>query len=95
MLKAEGRAETAQALCQEVSTRAPEAGWAWRRLAFFALEAKDFERAVLCFQTALRADVKHVGCWEGLGSAYQSLARLTAALKVAFLTARLSCCWRD
>ena len=36
----------------------------------------------MCFQTALRVDVKHVGSWEGLGSAYQALARLTAALKV-------------
>ena len=82
LLKAEGRTETAQALCQEFSTRAPAADWAWRRLAYFAIEAADYERAVLCFQTALRVDVKHVGSWEGLGSAYQSLARLTAALKV-------------
>lgn len=82
MLKDEGRADTAEALCQEVSTRAPAATWAWRRLGFFALDASNFERAVLCFQTALRGDVRHVGSWEGLGSAYQSLARLTAALKV-------------
>lgn len=82
LLGAEGRADTAQALCQEVSTRAPGANWAWRRLAFFLLDASNFEKAVLCFQTALRGDVKHVGAWEGLGSAYQSLARLTAALKV-------------
>ena len=79
---AEGRADTAQALCQEVSTRAPGATWAWRRLAFFCLHAGDFEKAVLCFQTALRRDVAHAGAWEGLASAYQSLARLTAALKV-------------
>jgi tetratricopeptide (TPR) repeat protein len=82
LLKDEGRADTAQALCQEVSARAPAATWAWRRLGFFALDASNFERAVLCFQTALRGDVRHVGSWEGLGSAYQSLARLTAALKV-------------
>ena len=82
MLKDEGRADTAQALCQEVSTRAPAATWAWRRLGFFALDASNFEGAVPCFQTALRGDVRHAGSWEGLGSAYQSLARLTAALKV-------------
>ncbi|KAL3133073.1 hypothetical protein ABBQ38_006975 [Trebouxia sp. C0009 RCD-2024] len=81
LLRAEGRADTAQALCQEVSSRAPGATWAWRRLAFFCLHTGDFEKAVLCFQTALRGDVGHAGAWEGLGSAYQSLARLTAALK--------------
>ena len=86
LLKNEGRADTAQALCQEVSTRAPGATWAWRRLGFFALDASDSEKAVLCFQTALRGDVRHVGAWEGLGSAYQSLARLTAALKVSPVT---------
>ena len=85
LLRDEGRADTAQALCQEVSTRAPGAIWAWRRLAFFSLDGGDYEKAVLCFQTALRGDVKHAGAWEGLGSAFQSLARLTAALKVCLL----------
>ena len=85
LLRAEGRADTAQALCQEVSTRAPGAIWAWRRLAFFSLDGGDYEKAVLCFQTALRRDVKNAGAWEGLGFAYQSLARLTAALKVCLL----------
>ena len=93
LLKGEGRADTAQALCREISTRAPGATWAWRRLAFFALDAADFEKAVVCFQTALRGDVKHVGAWEGLGSAYQSLARLTAALKVCpLVSSQLACC---
>ncbi|KAL0025266.1 hypothetical protein WJX77_012112 [Trebouxia sp. C0004] len=81
LLKDEGRADTAQALCQEVSTRAPAATWAWRRLGFFALDTSHCEKAVLFFQTALRGDVRHVASWEGLASAYQSLARLTAALK--------------
>ena len=83
LLRQEGRADTAKALCQEVTGRAPAAVWAWRLLAFYCLEAADYEKAVQCFQTSLRGDVKCAAAWEGLGSAYQSLARLTAALKVS------------
>lgn len=32
-------------------------------------------------QTAIRSDGKHAPAWEGLGAAYHSLGRLTAALK--------------
>ena len=83
LLRQEGRAETAKALCQEVTGRAAAAVWAWRLLGFYSLEAGDYEKAVQCLQTSLRGDVKCAAAWEGLGSAYQSLARLTAALKVS------------
>lgn len=82
LLRQEGRADTAKALCQEVTGRAAAAGWAWRLLGFYHLEGGQHEKAVQCFQTSLRGDVKCAAAWEGLGSAYQSLARLTAALKV-------------
>ena len=62
--------------------RAPRAVWAWCLLGSYSLEAADYEKAVQCFQTGLRGDVKNAAAWEGLGSAYQSLARLTASLKV-------------
>ncbi|KAK9814136.1 hypothetical protein WJX72_001132 [[Myrmecia] bisecta] len=81
LLKAAGSADTALALCEEFTKRAPQALWAWRRLGFLQLQTGQAEAAVVAFQNALRADVGHAAAWEGLGSAYQSLGRLTAALK--------------
>ena len=74
--------QVAQSLCTELTSRAPQATWAWKRLAFYQLAEKQFEAAVATFQTALRNEVGSAEVWEGLGFAYQSLGRLTAALKV-------------
>ena len=62
--------------------RAPRVVWAWCLLGFYSLEAADYEKAVQCFQIGLRGDVKNAAAWEGLGSVYHLLARLTASLKV-------------
>jgi hypothetical protein len=43
------------------------------------------EEAIAAFQTALKGNLKDVGAWEGLASAYQMKGRLTAALKVNLL----------
>ena len=41
------------------------------------------QAAVPAFQSVLRADGTDAAAWEGLASAYLSLSRFTAALKVA------------
>jgi Flp pilus assembly protein TadD len=77
-----GASDRAIALCKEVAGREPRALWAHRSLGFLLLGNGQGDAAVTAFQVALRGDASNARTWEGLGAAYQTLGRLTAALKV-------------
>jgi len=58
------------------------ATWAWRRRGFGQLWREEAGEAATALQTVLRDRPTDAAAWEGLGSAYEALGRLTAALKV-------------
>lgn len=84
LLHAADEVDKERALCQEITTRAPQALWAWRRLGFLQLNSGDAEAAIASLQVALRGDPSHGASWQCLAAAYQNLGRLTAALKVRY-----------
>ena len=79
---AAGSHDTALKLCQEISSRAPKALWAWQGLGRLLLDQGRPEAALMPLQAALRLNPKASPTWEALGAAYHKLGRLTAALKV-------------
>lgn len=80
-LEEAGRPESAIALCRGVISRAPHATWAYRRLGLLLLSDKQYPEAISSLQNALRINTANASTWEALGCSYQSLGRLTAALK--------------
>ncbi|KAG0566179.1 hypothetical protein KC19_7G044100 [Ceratodon purpureus] len=69
------------AICREASQHSPRAYWAWRRLGFIQVQAKQWSESVANLQHALRGYSSDGSLWEALGLAYQQLGMLTAALK--------------
>uniref|UniRef100_A0A7I4FVI3 Superkiller protein 3 n=1 Tax=Physcomitrium patens TaxID=3218 RepID=A0A7I4FVI3_PHYPA len=69
------------AICREASQHSPRAYWAWRRLGYIQVQAKQWSEAVSNLQHALRGYSSDGCLWEALGLAYQQLGMLTAALK--------------
>eukprot|EP00884_Botryococcus_braunii_P003753 jgi/Botrbrau1/13379/Bobra.0194s0011.1 len=81
LLREGGAPDRAIALCREVTSREAGALWAHAGLGFMLLASGEGEAAIPCFQSALRGDPFKARIWEGLGAAYQSQGRITAALK--------------
>jgi hypothetical protein len=57
MLVERGKPETAETLCREIASRAPQARWAHRRLGYLLAAAERYEEGVAAFQMALKTDV--------------------------------------
>lgn len=85
LLVAAGSQETALKLCQEITSRAPKAVWAWQGLGRQLLDQGRPESALVPLQSALRLEPTDAPTWEALGAAYHKLGRLTAALKASLL----------
>ena len=92
LLVAAGSHETATRLCQEISSRALRALWAWQGLGRLLLDQGRPEAALVPLQSALRLEPRAAAGWEGLGAAYHKLGRLTAALKVRCYFLASDCC---
>ncbi|KAN0063561.1 Superkiller protein 3 [Thecaphora frezii] len=55
--------------------------WAWKAIGGVEIARKSFEKAILAFQIALRAQPEDATAWQRLGEAYASAGRHVAALK--------------
>jgi superkiller protein 3 len=72
----------APALAMSCTGSGGSTGWALRTRPWLRLRMGDAEGAVQGYLRAVRLDPSSAPLWEGLGAAYQTLGRHTAALKV-------------
>jgi predicted Zn-dependent protease len=88
----DGLEARAIALYREASVRSARAHWAWRRLGVHHLAGAQSaanrgdaaalsERALHCFQTALRVDARDALCWQSLAESYRCLGKYMASIK--------------
>lgn len=58
-----------------------EPSWPYRALGISSLNSRDYQKAVKCFQSAIRLSPEDVNSWVGLGEAYTNSGRYVAAAK--------------
>lgn len=63
------------------SSSGREPSWPYRVLGIASLNSRDFQKAVKCFQAAIRLSPEDPNSWVGLGEAYTNSGRYVAAAK--------------
>ncbi|KAI0208166.1 Tetratricopeptide repeat protein 37 [Lamellibrachia satsuma] len=83
MLTNLGDEQQAENILKSVTTKATagSAKWAWLRLGLLYMKRDDPSAAIMCLQSALRADPTDNHMWECLGDAYMNRGSYNAALK--------------
>ncbi|KAL9939345.1 hypothetical protein V8E36_002158 [Tilletia maclaganii] len=80
-VEGEGALEALQGSAAASRRHNTQNAWAWKALGRVELDRAKFEKAIVAFQIAIRAEAEDANSWQQLGEAYAASGRHVAALK--------------
>ncbi|KAE8185214.1 hypothetical protein CF336_g7503, partial [Tilletia laevis] len=80
-VEGEGASEALQGSAAASRRHTTQNAWAWKAIGRVELDRARFEKAIVAFQIAIRAEADDANAWHQLGEAYAASGRHVAALK--------------